>query len=188
MELITPRSKLRDGGLKVDFFMQYLTKAEADNVFRHLESSLEWYSSTRRQKYTFGDSGLKYVIYFSNGVKSYETVPWANLPVLLELKERLEKVVGHTFTTCVVQRYPKGRVGIKRHRDKEMKPGTTIVGLSVGATRYLELSMGDRVYNIDLPHGSVYILRPPTNDWWAHAIPPDDTVSGVRYSLTFRNY
>lgn len=188
MELLTPRSKLRDGGLKVDFFMEYLSKKEADDLYHILETCLEWKKGNRRQKYTYGDEGLEYVIWFSNGIGRYKAIPWIKLPILLSLKARLEKLVHQTFTTCVVQRYPSGKTRIKPHQDKEMKPGTIIVGLSVGAMRYLRLSRLDIEYNIDLPHGSVYIFRPPTNDWWAHSIPEDESVTTPRYSLTFRNY
>lgn len=188
MELITSRSKLRDGGLKVDFFLEYLSKKEADHLYHILETTIEWKKGNRRQKYTYGDEGLEYVIWFSNGIGRYKCIPWEKLPILFEFKERLEKLVQHRFTTCVIQYYPHGKVCIKPHRDKEMKPGTTIVGLSVGATRYLRLARLDIEYNIDLPHGSVYIFRPPTNDWFSHSIPRDESVLTPRFSLTFRNY
>ena len=44
----------------------------------------------------------------------------------------------------------------------------------------------DRVsYDLDLPNGSIYVLAPPTNDWWKHGIKKRVQ---PRVSITYRRY
>ena len=99
----------------------------------------------------------------------------------------VEEITNEKYNICVIQRYPSGKVGIKKHRDKEMKLGTTISGLSLGATRKLKLEYYDKNIEKDLLSGSLYVLNPPTNSYYTHCIEKDSTTE-PRISLTFRNY
>src|SRR3989338_8052202 len=96
-----------------------------------------------------------------------DTVQWD--PVIKSIKNNLENFIDEKFTVCVLQKYKHGNIGIKPHRDKEMKKGTIICGLSVGETRTLTVAGGNK------------------NDYWSHSIEKDST-KNVRYSATFRNY
>ena len=100
----------------------------------------------------------------------------------------VEDVIGEKMTVCAIQCYPNGPIEIKKHYDKEMKFGTKICGISLGSQRKLELSRFEKTHELQLPHGSLYVLNPPTNNNWMHAIPPQPEVHGARISLTFRNY
>jgi 2OG-Fe(II) oxygenase superfamily len=91
-------------------------------------------------------------------------------------------------------KYPHGDIVIKKHRDKEMTSGTSICGISVGTTRkirflptsYINAKNSEGI-TLNLTHGSLYCMLPPTNDKWTHEILPENKEIGVRYSLTFRN-
>ena len=88
------------------------------------------------------------------------------------------------FNVCVIQQYPNGKYGIQKHRDKEMNG--MICGISVGQTRTLSMyKYNTNVLNQPLNNGSLYLILPPTNDFFLHAIEKDSS-RGVRYSLTFR--
>lgn len=105
---------------------------------------------------------------------------WTTFPALLQVKKKVEAVTGATFNYVVVQYYPTGKVKMNPHRDREMKPGTVIAGLSVGTRRRLTMSRtGCLNKSFILAPGSVYELKPPTNDFWAHAIEPGE---GERFS------
>jgi len=122
-------------------------------------------------------------------VKRY-AIAWCKLPILIDIRNHLEQLTGEKYNYCVIQYYPCGKVGIKPHKDKEMILGTTICGLSIGETRFLELSppkfVNEEKIILPLKSGSLYVLKPPTNSYWIHAILTDDTTK-PRISLTFRN-
>lgn len=176
-----------DHGLRLQFEPTFLTAYEANDLFRGLETlfSSEPKSQFRRVNRTFGDSGLVYVVKFRDVEIHRPTVAWRE--DLLAVKGRIEAMTGDVYNVCVVQRYPSGKIGISPHRDKEMKRGTTIAGVSLGETRTLTISRGWKKHQIALTSGSLYIMHPPTNDTWSHSIDKDDS-TGVRLSLTFRNY
>ena len=173
----------RDYGLIVNT-LGLLDTFSATILFNFLKSSREW-KGTRREKTIFGNTDIVYNINFRGRIASYPVKPW--IKELSSIKEKIQNITGEIYTVCVVQYYPNGKFGINSHRDKEMVHGTTIVGLSLGAERTLEMSRNGKTISIPLPHGSIYILYPPTNDLWAHSIPPTETIV-PRISLTFRNY
>jgi len=85
----------------------------------------------------------------------------------------LEQLTNSKYNYVVIQYYPDGSKGIAQHRDKEMTSGTVIAGISLNAVRRLILEPPYRnkidtvPVRVSLEHGSVYLLKPPTNP------PPD---------------
>lgn len=175
-------------GLCVDVYPQFLLPDLADQLFIACDQ-LEWKSDQRRLNITFGDPGLVYTVTFGSNTMHRAAVPWSHMTGLWEIKQLVEAEVGQLFNFCAIMRYPSGQAVIKRHRDKEMVPGSIIAGLSVGVQRTLQFtppnSSPEQSLPLDLPHGSLYVMRPPTNDIWTHEILPS-TTDHCRYSLTFR--
>lgn len=178
--------KLRDDKLNLDFYTQFLPPKLSQDLFTILDTHHEWMPN-RRQHLLYGDPGLIYRVTYGGTTAEYPTYPWDQLPVLSSIKALIEQVTGDVYTVCVIQHYPNGKIGINPHRDKEMKPGTTIAGISLGETRTLTMSRHQQTIPLRLNPGSLYIFHPPTNDYWAHSIEKDDTLN-ARISLTFRNY
>lgn len=108
--------------------------------------------------------------------------------MLFDLKKIIEKETKDTYTCCVIMRYPHGKIGIGKHKDKEMIAGTTIAGLSLGSTRSFEFTYGTKKHLLKLLSGSLYVMKPPTNTFWTHEIKQDIKIDQARISLTFRNY
>lgn len=187
-------------GLDVRFFRQLYSPERAREIFEILEREIQWSKSItkgRRTNQTYGNEGLVYKVSFGGygdrPLKEVERIaqPWTDVSILLALKKDVQLTTGEDYNFCVIQRYPSGKVGINPHRDKEMVSGTTICGLSFGATRKLTLTppkfFGDETdRSFTLTPGSLYILCPPTNDKWLHSIEEDETTE-PRISLTFRN-
>jgi alkylated DNA repair dioxygenase AlkB len=140
--------------------------------------------SRRRNKVIFGEIE-HYVTPYAGDLKT-EVKPWSEYPILKEIADDLERNTGQKFHVCVIQVYNTGLVGIDHHRDKEMASGTIIASLSLGCTRVMNFKYFDKEHNFLLPSGSLCLINPPTNDYWTHAIPKDDTVE-IRISLIFRN-
>jgi len=198
--LNTSRLEYEDRFLALDFYPTLYTLEDSELIYDTLFQHIKWTRDIvpyQRRNQTYGDDGLVYSITFGYGDKA-NTVhrvakQWSDVPILHLIKQDIEAVTGASYNFCVAQYYPSGRVGINPHRDKEMVRGTTISGLSFGQTR--KLSMGPPRFLekykdpllLDLVPGSLYVLHPPTNDYWSHCIVKDGTVREPRLSLTFRN-
>lgn len=182
--------------LVLDYYQQLFSSEWCQYITQTLESQVIWstpLSSGRRSNQTYGDDGLFYRVDFgARGSAVRVARPWQEIPLLPQLRDYVTNITGERYNICVVQRYPSGRVGIAPHRDHEMRHGTTICALSFGAVRTLVMSPpaflpSEAALTIPLASGSLYAIRPPTNDYWAHSIEKDQS-TGPRYSLTFRNY
>lgn len=188
--------EIRGLGLAVDFNDSYLSKEKSDEIFEFCDKTVNWNPKmeNRRSNVTFGETGLIYAVTFQENTVYRKAISWDTYPCILKLKKKVEATTINTapngYNFCAIMRYPSGNVAIKKHRDKEMVHGTSIVGISVGSTRRLQLTPPYEFKKyptiLHLTHGSIYCLLPPTNDRYVHEI-LKDTDAGVRYSLTFRN-
>ena len=194
-------------GLNVDYYHQVFSKKDADKFFLLLETQLAQYleqsenkvhvfgktHSIPRKQAAFGDSGLSYSF---SGV-TVSAHPW--LPLLLTLKHSVEELVKETFNFVLINRYGNGSDHIGEHRDDErdLVPGAPIAGLSFGQSRDFVFKHKDSrgksgkrkdisPVKIHLGHGSLVVMRHPTNTDWYHSVPPRKGSAGVRISLTFR--
>lgn len=193
--------KYADTGLNLDFYPRLYTESDSQLIYDMLEKEVAWLkpiTSGRRSNQIYGDDGLVYEVKFSGyrgnakalppgpgATTRRKAQPWT--PLLAQIRDDIAAITGAKYTICVVQRYPNGSVGINPHKDKEMLAGTTIAGLSFGSTRTLVMARGEKALRLDLGPGSMYVLNPPTNDYWSHAI-EKSTETRPRISLTFRNY
>ncbi len=58
-------------------------------------------------------------------------IPWKSFPELHALINCISATTLQSYNTCVIQIYNSGVVGIKLHKDKEMKVGTNIASISL---------------------------------------------------------
>jgi alpha-L-fucosidase/alkylated DNA repair dioxygenase AlkB len=184
------KCNFNDNGLNIDFYSNLLSETQCNELFQTLETGADWgnnITSEKRATRTYGDTGLSYRLDFYGKITIKKAIPWEELPILLHVRNLLQELTHQTYNICVIQRYPNGKVGIAAHKDREMTSGTTICGLSLGETRVLTMSRNSKRIHIRLVPGSIYVLNPPTNDYWFHSIEIDETL-GPRISLTFRNY
>lgn len=177
-------------GLDVDFYSRFISRKRGNLILSKCDA-LDWQSLKRRSNIIFGNEGLVYSVTFYNSghpkTLDRHVRPWSDFPELIPIKKRIEKKTGSICNFCAVMRYPDGNIVIKKHRDREMIHGTSIFGLSVGSVRKFKLSKAFKQdITLNLTHGSLYAIKPPTNDSWFHEILPDPDISEVRYSLTFR--
>lgn len=99
------------------------------------------------------------------------------------------------FAHC---RYKDGCDHIGEHRDdeRELAPGSPIASVSFGACRDFLFrhkdSRGKRprrtveAVRLQLAHGSLLLMNPPTNTHWYHSLPIRKRVLAPRVNLTFR--
>ena len=96
------------------------------------------------------------------------------------------------LNSCLINKYNTGNDYIRPHSDSSFSFGEfpTIINLSIGAPRYIELkknSTGEISKQL-LESGSIFIMAGSSQKEFTHSIPKCDNCSNVRYSLTFREY
>lgn len=167
----------------------------ADRLFVALRAEIAWRDEeillfgvrrrVPRQVAWYGDPGASYTY---SGVV-HEPLPWT--VTLREIKARAEALAGCRFNSVLLNRYRDGRDGMGWHADDEpeLGPEPVIASLSFGATRRFRMRHRRRkteVADFDLAHGSLLLMRGPTQHHWLHAVPKTRRPVGERINLTFR--
>ena len=183
--------KYRAEYINFDFYPMAMPRNFADQIFEAC-NALPWQRQNMRTTITFGNPGLTYTVQFGKNPPYSEAVrPWDELSFFKILKPYLEQVTQKQYNFCAINRYPNGNAGIGLHRDKELATGTTITGVSVGAERDFIVQLPKYINSdpirLKLFHGSMYSMNPPTNERCYHSVPIQPEISGIRYSLTFRD-
>ncbi|WP_426058281.1 alpha-ketoglutarate-dependent dioxygenase AlkB family protein [Hymenobacter sp. B1770] len=134
----------------------------------------------------YGDPAARY---------TYSGLTWNPLPwpqPLLTLRQRVEAATQTSFNSALLNYYRDGRDSMGWHADHEPELGTapTIASLSLGATRRFRLrpkaGLAHSPLGVELPSGSLLLMRAPTQQHWQHALPKTARSVGPRLNLTFR--
>lgn len=184
---------LRDAQL--DFDPRWLTVMDADALFARLRADITWVThrirlfgrevDSPRLSCWIGDPGTAYTY---SGAR-FEPHPWP--AALLALRERLRHDVGVPFNSVLANLYRDGRDSMGWHSDDERELGVepVIASISLGAARRFVLRHRrdpDSKLALDLPHGSLLLMRGQTQRHWRHALPRTARPMGERINLTFR--
>ncbi|XP_013383205.1 DNA oxidative demethylase ALKBH2 isoform X2 [Lingula anatina] len=139
-----------------------------------------------------GDEGLAYT--FSNN--TIPAKPWT--PLLLEIKDAITHLTGHTFNFVLINRYKDGRDYMGEHKDdeKDLDPYAPIASLSLGQQRDFVFKHGESrgkgakrkidPVKVELASGSLLLMKYPTNRYWYHCLPVRRNAPNVRINMTFR--
>ena len=174
----------------------FLPAAEAEALLVQLTADAAWEQRAIRifgqeipqPRFTawYGDAEARYTY---SGL-AWEPRPW--LSALHALRQRLEAATGHRFNSVLLNLYRDGRDSMGWHADDEpeLGPAPAIASLSLGATRRFRLrpraGLPHPPLNLDLPGGSLLLMRGPTQRHWQHALPKTARPVGPRLNLTFR--
>ncbi|KAI8749176.1 Alpha-ketoglutarate-dependent dioxygenase alkB 2 [Biomphalaria glabrata] len=151
----------------------------------------KWIDIPRKQV-AYGDEGLTYT--FSG--KTLPARPWTSL--LLKIRDQIYEATGYTFNFVLINRYKDGNDYIGEHKDdeKELYPGYPIASLTLGQLRDFVFKHQDSrrikalrnvgTITLQLEHGSLLLMKHPTNSYWYHSLPRRKKAIGVRLNLTFR--
>lgn len=183
-------------GADLAFDPRWLAPAEADALFKRLLREVPWevhrirmfgrLVDSPRLSCWIGDAEARYR--YSGSL--FEPRPWPQ--ALAPVRARLEAEVGAAFNSVLANRYRDGRDAMGWHRDDEpgLGPQPVIASLSLGATRRFRLKPDDSVIaplSLELPHGSLLVMRGQTQARCRHALPRTAKAVGERINLTFRN-
>ena len=174
---------------------EFITKQESDIYFTVLKDEIAWQQEKMkmygkelpfpRLTAWYGDAGRTY----SFSGLTLKPKPWTDS--LRELKNRVEVKTDATFNSVLLNRYRDGNDSISWHQDDEKDLGKdpVIASLNFGATRRFQLRhlQSKEKINVDLTHGSLFVMLGKLNHHWQHQIPKTKKSVGERINLTFRH-
>jgi alkylated DNA repair dioxygenase AlkB len=112
------------------------------------------------------------------------------IPVLLEIKEKIEMITHQTFNSCLLNLYQNGNEGMGWHSDneRELKPNGTIASISFGAERNFSFKHNNTKQRIaiKLENGSLLTMEKEIQKFWKHSMPKSAKIMTPRINLTFR--
>lgn len=178
----------------VNYYGKLLPHKEADLYFDRLMTTIEWKNDeaiiygkrfiTKRKVAWYGDTDFEYT--YSNTTK--RALPWT--PELLALKKIIEKETAETFNSCLLNLYHNGEEGMAWHSDaeKDLKKNGAIGSVSLGAERKFAFKHKEtkETVSLTLDHGSLLVMKGPTQTNWLHRLPPTTRINKPRINLTFR--
>ena len=180
----------------IRLFDCFIGAQEACHLFDRLHTSTPWRQDRitlygrkieiPRLQAWYGDPLCAYSY---SGI-SLEPQPWS--PLLLDVKQRIEQIVGTEFNSVLINLYRDGQDSNGWHADNEPELGTepVIASLSLGAVRRFRLRNNadkKQIINLDLPSGSLLLMAGKTQQCWQHCITKTTRVVEPRINLTFRN-
>lgn len=182
-------------GADLQWDPDWMSPERADRLLERLLGGIPWevhrirlfgrWVDSPRLSCWIGDPGTGYVY---SGAR-FEPNPWP--ASLLELRGELERATGSAFNSVLANLYRDGQDAMGWHADdeKELGPRPVIASLSLGQPR--RFAFKDRhdpsgKLVLELPHGSLLVMRGATQDNYRHALPRSRRPMGPRINLTFR--
>jgi alkylated DNA repair dioxygenase AlkB len=176
------------------YYPEFISVEASLDLIDQLEKSLRWdpdqlimfgrLVTTRRKVAWVADPKCTYTY---SGVKR-SPQPWSS--ELLSMKTKLENLAGSEFNSCLLNFYHDGADGMGWHSDdeKELDPHSPIASLSLGSTRKFAFrhKKDKSTTSLYLENGSALIMRPPTQQFWQHALLKTKSIHTARINLTFR--
>jgi len=182
---------------KFDYYPNFFCKEDSNRYFKYLLNYIPWQQDNikmygkehpiPRLASWFGDNGKTYTY---SGITMHPN-NWSK--ELLEVKSQIESKLNKTFNSLLINQYRDGNDNMSWHADDERELGSEVLiaSVSFGAIRDFQLKhkieKSENKINISLEDGSLFIMFPPTQEYWVHQIPKRKKVISPRINLTFRN-
>lgn len=186
-------------GADVVYAAAWLSDGDARALFALLREAAPWKQSRRLMYDRFVDvPRLQAGLYDPDRPRRKPgTTPRAAMPpALLAVRDRLEAEFDARFGWVLANLYRDGRDSVAMHSDDEddLGPRPVIASLSLGATRRFLFrpkpgwpdGASARPVTLDLPSGSLLVMRGATQLHWDHGVPKVARPVGPRINLTFR--
>jgi len=180
-----------DLALYNDFF----SKSKSDELYNALIQNIQWrqdeikmFGKTMnlpRLTAWYGNEGCSYTY---SGI-TMQPLSWNK--DLKIIKDQIEAVTEVSFNSCLLNFYRSGSDSMGWHQDNEKELGSNpiIASVSFGETRPFQLkhiNLALPKTDIPLAHGSLLIMKGPTQHFWKHQIPKTSRNIKPRINLTFR--
>ncbi len=186
-------------GAEVVYAATWLADGEAHDLFTLLLEAAPWKQSRRLMYDRYVDVPRLQAGLFDPHRRRRKPGTTARAPMpqpLLALRDRLEAEFDARFDWVLANLYRDGRDSVAMHADDEedLGPRPVIASLSLGATRRFlfrpkpDWAGGEAAQPLalDLPSGSLLVMRGATQFHWEHGVPKVARPVGPRINLTFR--
>lgn len=112
-------------------------------------------------------------------------------PFIRKIRDRIAHDAGLSFNSVLINFYRDGNDKVGWHSDDEKELGREIhiASVSLGAERIFRMRHRrdhSRAIDLTLAHGSLLVMRHPTQQHWEHCLPARKRITKARYNLTFR--
>ena len=179
---------------EIEYYPNFFSSVKANELFLKLQNEIPWqqdnitvFGKTHPQPRLtalFGNEGKPY------GYSNIIMQPHAWSPLVMFIKNEIEKICSENFTTVLLNNYRTGQDSNGWHADNEKELGRNpiIASVSFGAERVFQLKHNklELKQNITLQQGSLLIMSGTTQHCWKHQIPKTKKEIQPRINLTFR--
>ncbi len=179
---------------EIEYFPDFFSTEKSNDLFEKLKAEVHWQQDTikvfgyehlqPRLTALYGNEGKPY------GYSNIVMQPHQWTPLIMHIKNEVEKVCTENFTTVLLNLYRDGQDSNGWHADNEKELGRNpiIASVSFGAERIFQLKHNSQEIkqNINLKNGSLLLMKGPTQHFWKHQIPKTKKEIGPRINLTFR--
>lgn len=120
---------------------------------------------------------------------THQPLPWT--PLLALIRARVVAAVGQPLNGVLLNYYRDGQDSMGWHSDDEAELGRNplLVSLNLGGSRRFDLRRKGRSrieHSLLLNHGSLLVMRGPTQHYWQHQVAKTRSPCAPRLNLTFR--
>ena len=178
-----------------EFYPNFFNKEEADLLWDKLMNETPWQQdditifgkkiAQPRLTCLFGNEGKPY------SYSGLTMQPHAWNPTLMFIKDKVEQVANHNFTTVLANLYRNEKDSNGWHADNEKELGRNpiIASVSFGEERKFQLKHNtnpEAKMNVNLQHGSLLLMKEGSQIHYKHLIPKATQPKNARINLTFR--
>jgi len=180
----------------VVLYENYFSQTESNNFFEKLKNNIAWRQD--KMKIYGNEINLpRLTAWYGENDKNYSFSGITLNPEfwtveLIQIKQRIEKIVNANFNSVLLNLYRDGKDSISWHTDaeKELGKNPIIASVTFGETRQFQLKHRNnkdiKTVSLPLKNGSVLIMQGSTQHFWLHQIPKTDKQLKPRINLTFR--
>ncbi|MEW6462806.1 MAG: alpha-ketoglutarate-dependent dioxygenase AlkB [Pseudomonadota bacterium] len=180
---------------ELDYLPGWVDAALAERWLQALVEQTPWqqpelfihgrYHRTPRLTAWYGEPEARY----RYSGKVHEPLPWTSL--LDDIRQRLMAEVGQALNAVLLNYYRDGQDSMGWHSDAEPELGREplIASLNLGGSRRFDLRRvgATRIeHSLTLEHGSLLVMRGPTQHHWQHQVAKTRQACAPRLNLTFR--
>jgi alkylated DNA repair dioxygenase AlkB len=176
------------------FYPNFFSKSESDFYLQKIKEKIDWKQESMnmygkqvnfpRLTAWYGDNDKPYSF---SGI-TLKPNPWNS--ELNEIKQKIEPLSNVCFNSVLLNQYRSGNDSISWHTDAEKELGLNpvIASVNFGATRKFQLRHihTKEKLEIELSHGSLFIMQGELQHYWQHQVPKTNKLVGERINLTFR--
>lgn len=185
--------KMKDA--EITLYRQIFSRKESNQFLSDINTKTPWRQDSikifgktillPRLTAWYGDQGKSYTY---SGIPM-NPEPWTD--ELIYIKSAIEEYTDVKFNSVLLNLYRDGNDSVAWHSDDEDELGENpvIASLSLGSERkfmFKHKYSKELKAEIALTHGSVLIMKGPTQRFWHHQLPKTTKKVSLRINLTFR--